>query len=127
MIFKKIYTFLNDRLNGNKFSKSFLVFVFITSFFCNTLLFISESSAIVTGYAKPNKASPPPPLSAPPAQVSSMMENIQKTSTSSYVATAGIKNHILYQKSGLKEYLETPKKPTTDGPKLTDSEVAEKN
>jgi hypothetical protein len=34
---------------------------------------------------------------------------------------------VLYQESGLKEYIENIKPSKTDGPKLTDSEVAEKN
>ena len=101
MIFKKIYTFLNDRLNGNKFSKSFLVSVFITSFLCNILLFTSELNAIVPLPSKANKSSPVIPTTAPPEKVNIMLENIQKPSTSSYVTNAGIKNHILYQKTGL--------------------------
>ena len=102
MIFKKIYTFLNDHLNGNNFSKSFLVFAFIASFFCNSLLVISISSASIVLQAKPNKGSPEATAEASGEKVNTMLENILKPSSASYVTTGtNVKNHILYQKRGL--------------------------
>ena len=46
MIFKKIYTFLNDYFNGNKISKAFSTLIF-TLIFSSTLFYSSEVSAYI--------------------------------------------------------------------------------
>ena len=106
MIFKKIYTFLNNRLNGNCFSKSFLALIFIT-IFC-FFFFASESKAIVTppSAASVAKSKADKDLAKASVAAGNLVNAVPSisfiSSTQNSPSGANINEfNILYQKNGL--------------------------
>ena len=106
MIFKKIYTFLNDRWSGNQISKFFLTLIFIT-IFC-FFFFASESKAIVTppSAASVAKSKADKDLARASAAAGNAVNTspiISYISSSTTPPTGNNINefHILYQKTGL--------------------------
>ena len=105
MIFKKIYTFLNNRWSGNQISKFLLTLIFIIT--SCVFFFVTESNAVVVGTAASVVKSK---ADRDAAVASAAAGNVVNTTpTCSYISsTASTPSgnqinefHILYQKSGL--------------------------
>jgi hypothetical protein len=106
MIFKKIYTFLNNRWNGNQISKFFLTLIFLTS--SCIFFFTTESKAVVIA-----SRSDPVAKSKVDRQVAEARtvagNAVNSTPSVSYISSTqnapsgnNINEfHILYQKTGL--------------------------
>ncbi len=105
MIFKKIYTFLNDRWSGNFLSKFFLALIFIIT--SCVFFFVTESNAVVVStpasIAKSKADRDFAKASAAAGNAVNTPPTISYISSSTTPPTGNNINefHILYQKTGL--------------------------
>ena len=105
MIFKKIYTFLNNRWSGNQISKFFLALIFIIT--SCVFFFVTESNAVIV--STPDsvaKSKVDKDLARASAAAGNLVNEVPSisfiSSTQNPPSGANINEfHILYQKTGL--------------------------